>query len=64
MKCFARGKDGKVFEVDINDQLTNPGTRMICSDLIQAEEMFKQLEAAYPGGRGLLEMLIDEPFED
>lgn len=64
MKWFARDKDGKVFEVDSNDQLINPGTRMICSDLAQAEQMFKQLESAFPGGKGLLEMLIDEPFED
>lgn len=61
MKCFARDKDGKVFEVDKPGDF---GIVVTCEEVTQAEEMFKQLEEAYPGGKGLLEMLIDEPFED
>ena len=63
-KCFARDKDGKVFEIDMYDPSPDHGIRVTCENVSQAEEMFKQLEAAFPGGRGLLEMLINEPFED
>ncbi len=61
MKCFARDKDGKVFEVDKPGDF---GIVVTCNSAEQAEDMFKRLEEAYPGGKGLLEMLIDEPFED
>lgn len=64
MKCFARDKNGKVFEIELYDPNPEYGVRVTCEDATQAEEMFKQLEAAFPAGKGLLEMLIDEPFED
>lgn len=64
MKCFARDKDGKVFEVDAFNPGKLTGIMVTCDSAEQAEDMFKQLEESFPGGRGLLEMLINEPFED
>lgn len=48
MRCFARDKDGKVFEVDKPGDF---GIVVTCEEAIQAEQMFKQLESAFPAER-------------
>lgn len=64
MKCFARDKNAKVFEVDMFNLGKLTGIMITCESAEQAEDMFKQLEESFPQGRGLLEALMDVPFED